>query len=176
MMRQSGETAYRRNSMNYIEGNTVRKVETIPQRRGEQIHRELEHKQRTDKIREERQQQARKAARRNQEKALRMSPGYVVFLAAAMAAFVGVCGAYLQLQSSITGRMKSVAALENQVMDLKTDNDAALKRINTSVNLEDIKSKAVNELGMVYPAKDQIVHFQIDTADYMNQYEDIPEK
>ena len=174
-MRQQEEESYRRN-VDYIEGNTVRKMEAVPQRRGEQVHRELEHKQEKDRIREERQREARIAARRNQQKALQMSPGYVVFLAAAMAAMVGVCGVYLQLQSNITSRMKNVSVLESQVADLKMDNDTTLKRINTSIDLESIRNTAVNELGMVYPAKDQIVYFQIDTADYMNQYEDIPEK
>lgn len=174
-MRQQEEAVYRTH-MNYIEGNTVRKMAPAPQRRSEEIHRELERKQEKDRIREERQRQARIAARRNQQKALQMSPGYVAFLAAAMAAMVGVCGVYLKLQSDIANRMKTVAALENQVTDLKTDNDATLKRINTSIDLESVKNTAINELGMVYPGREQIVYFQIDTADYMNQYEDIPEK
>lgn len=173
-MRQQKEVTNRR--VNYIEGNTVRKFEPVPERRNSQVHRELERKQEKDREREERQRMARAAARRNQEKALQISPGYVVFLAVAMAAMVGICGVYLKLQSDITGRMKTVAALESQVADLKADNDAALKRINTSIDLEGIKNTAINELGMVYPSKDQIVYFQIDTTDYMNQYEDIPEK
>ena len=64
--------------------------------------------------------------------------------------------------------------LENEVMDLKTDNDAAEKKIETSVDLESIRKKAMEELGMVYPTSEQIVYFQIDSSDYMNQYEDIP--
>ncbi len=175
-MRQQEEVLYRRDSANYIQGNTVRKMEAVPQERGEQVHRELERKQKQDKVQEQKQREARQAAKRNQQKALQMSPGYVLFLAAAMVAMVGVCTVYLQLQSDITGRMKSIASLERQVMDLRTDNDATLKRINTSVDMENIKNTAINELGMVYPAKDQIVHFQIDTTDYMNQYEDIPNR
>lgn len=175
-MRQQEETSYRRSSMNYIEGNTVRKLEAAPQRRSDEVHRELKHKKERDKERETRQHQARVSARKNQQKALQMSPGYVMFLTVAMVAMVGVCGVYLKLQSDIAGRMKTVAALESQVTDLKTDNDATLKRINTSINLENIKNTAINELGMVYPSKDQIVYFEIDRADYMNQYEDIPEK
>lgn len=170
------EEVSNRRTVNYIEGNTVRKMEAVPQRRSEQVHRELERKQEKDRVREERQREARIAARRNQERALQMSPGYVVFLAVAMAAMVGVCGVYLKLQSDIANRMKTVAALESQVTDLKTDNDANLKRINTSIDLESIKNTAINELGMVYPSKDQIIYFHIDTSDYMNQYEDIPEK
>lgn len=174
-MRQQEEVSYRRNN-DYIDGNTVRKMEAVPERRSDQVHRELERKQERDKVREERQREARLAARKNQQRVLQMNPGYVAFLAVAMAAMVGVCGVYLKLQSDINSRMKNVALLESQVASLKTDNDAALKRINTSVDLESIKNTAINELGMVYPAKDQIVYFQIDTADYMNQYEDIPEK
>lgn len=170
------EEVSNRRTVNYIEGNTVRKMEAVPQRRSEQVHRELERKQEKDRVREERQREARIAARRNQERALQMSPGYVVFLAVAMAAMVGVCGVYLKLQSDIANRMKTVAALESQVTSLKTDNDANLKRINTSIDLESIKNTAINELGMVYPSKDQIIYFHIDTSDYMNQYEDIPEK
>lgn len=170
------EEVSNRRTVNYIEGNTVRKMEVVPQRRSEQVHRELERKQEKDRVREERQREARIAARRNQERALQMSPGYVVFLAVAMAAMVGVCGVYLKLQSDIANRMKTVAVLESQVTNLKTDNDANLKRINTSIDLESIKNTAINELGMVYPSKDQIIYFHIDTSDYMNQYEDIPEK
>lgn len=169
------EMANRRN-IGYIEGNTVRKMEAAPQRRGEQVHRELERKQEKDRVREERQRKARIVARRNQEKALQMSPGYVIFLTIAMVAMVSVCAVYLKLQSDISNRMKTVATLEAQVTDLKTQNDGNLKRINTSIDLESIKNTAINELGMVYPSKDQIVYFNIETTDYMNQYEDIPEK
>lgn len=174
-MRQQEEKAYRR-KMDYIDGNTVRKMEAVPQRRSDEVHEELNRKQEQDREREERQRKARMAARRNQQKAMQMSPGYVAFLVIAMTAMAGVCSIYLQLQSEITTRMKNIASLESQVLDLKTDNDAVLKRINTSVDMEYVKNTAVNELGMIYPAEDQIRYFKVDAADYMNQYEDIPEK
>lgn len=174
-MRQQEETAYRR-KMDYIDGNTVRQMEAAPQRRSDEVHEQLKRKQEQDREREERQRKARMAARRNQQKAMQMSPGYVAFLAAAMASMVGVCGVYLQLQSEITGRMKHIASLESQILNLKTDNDAALKRIHTSIDMEQVRNTAINELGMVYPAEDQIRNFKIDVTDYMNQYEDIPEK
>lgn len=174
-MRQQEETAYRR-KMDYIDGNTVRKMEAAPQRRSDEVHEQLQRKQEQDREREERQRKARMAARRNQQKAMQMSPGYVAFLFIAMMAMMGVCSVYLQLQSEISGRMKNIASLESQVLDLKTDNDAAIKRINTSIDMEQVKNTAVNELGMVYPAEDQIQYFKVDVTDYMNQYEDIPEK
>lgn len=175
-MRQQEGTSYERRTIEYIDGNTVRTMEAAPRRRSEEVHRELERKQENDRIERERKRNARAAARKNQERALAMNPGYVCFLGAAMAVLVGISVTYLHLQSEITTRMKSVASLESQVMELQLDNDAALKRIDTSVDLQKIKNTAMGELGMVYPSKDQIIEFQVDETDYMNQYEDIPEK
>jgi len=42
------------------------------------------------------------------------------------------------------------------VTDLKADNDEAYKRINTAVDLDAIKEKAINELGMFYATQDCI--------------------
>lgn len=73
-MKHQEETSYQRKRMSYIEGNTVRKLETVPQQRSSQTHRELERKRERDRVQEERQQKARAAARKNQQKALQMSP------------------------------------------------------------------------------------------------------
>ena len=148
----------------YIEGNTVRKVERAPQyeeqERRHQQKRNLSHTV---------------TVRRNQEKALRMSKSYVVFLTMAVTVFGIFCGAYIKLQSDVTARMKKIASLESQVTDLKADNDEAYKRINTAVDLDAIKEKAINELGMFYATQDQIVYYSVDKTDYMNQYNEIPQ-
>ena len=148
----------------YVEGNTVRKIERAPQYEGQ----------------ERRKQKKRNSShtvtvRRNQEKALRMSKSYVVFLTMAVTVFGIFCGAYIKLQSDVTARMKKIASLESQVTDLKADNDEAYKRINTAVDLDAIKEKAINELGMFYATQDQIVYYSVDKTDYMNQYNEIPQ-
>ncbi len=168
-MRQQGNAPHKEKTVNYIDGNTVRKLQPNPNRRSEETHRELVEKQKRERA-------VRAAARRNQEKAMQMSPGYVMFLVLATAVMVGISGIYLMLRTELTGRMKHVASLKSQVLDLKTSNDAEQKRIDTSVNLDEIRQKAMGELGMVYPGKDQIQYFEIDSSDYMNQYQDIPEK
>ena len=70
----------------YVEGNTVRKVERVPryeeQERGHQQKRNVSHTV---------------TVRRNQEKALRMSKSYVVFLTMAVTVFGIFCGAYIKL-------------------------------------------------------------------------------
>ena len=151
----------------YVDGNTVRKAEALPKDdRQERIRRE----------REEQRARNRKIAKRNQARELRMSRRYVAFLAVAVSITCLVCAAYVHLQAEITTRMSNISALEKEIADLKTDNDTTLKRVNTSINLNEIKEKAIAELGMVYAAPDQVAYYSIEDSDYMTQYEEIPGK
>ena len=104
-----------------------------------------------------------------------MNLGYVMFLSAAAIVCAVACGIFISLQTSINTNMKSVAELQTQVSDLKARNDALEKNIETSVDLEQIKQKAINDLGMKYPAADQVVTYSVQSSDYMNQYGSVPE-
>lgn len=150
----------------YVDGNTVRQLETAPD-----YHREREEKRR----REQKRHNAH-VARRNQERALHMDRGYVAFLTIAALMTALISATYIKLQSEMTGRLKNIAALESTVSDLKADNDSAYKRISTSVDLDTVKDVAMNQLGMVYAGADQIVYYTVENDDYMNQYSEIPEQ
>jgi len=173
-VRQQGNATHKEKTVSYIDGNTVRKVQPNPGRRSEETHQQFVEQQKLDREQRERKRALRATARRNQERALQMSPGYVLFLAAATMIMVAVSGVYLYLQAELTGRIRHVASLKSEVLNLKTDNDAEQKRIDKSVNLEEIRNRATGELGMIYPSKDQIIYFEVDSTDYMNQYQDIP--
>ena len=163
---------YRR--MTYIEGNTVRHLETMP----DNWEKEQENRQkREERERRERQEQRRRRsiARRNQDKALIMTRGYVIFLTFAAIVTCMTAGLYIKLQSDITIRMEHIGSLEAGVNSLKADNDATYKRLVTSVRMGDVKKRAVDELGMSYPGEDQIVYYEPDYTDYMSQYGEIPE-
>ena len=71
--------------------------------------------------------------------------------------------------------MENIAALESSVSNLQADNDATYKRLVTSVRMEDVRERAMDELGMSYPDEDQIVYYEPDCADFMSQYGEIPE-
>ena len=150
----------------YVDGNTVRKLEAAPDYRRE----------REERIQREIRRHNEHMARRNKERALRMNLGYVLFLTTAALVTALVSVAYIRLQSDVTGRMRRISALESQVANLKADNDAALNRISTSVDLDYVKDAAINQLGMVYPTADQLVYYSIEDDDYMNQYGEIPER
>ncbi len=160
----SARTTDRDGYHTYIQGNTVKRLNTAPKYVQERTPRE-EHELR----------EKQRAARRNQQHALAMNRGYVIFLTAATMICAVVCGMYIHMQASVTMNMKSLSVLDAQVSELRTDNNAAEKRIGTTMSLEEVKEKAQQELGMSYPSSDQIVHYSVDYSDYMNQYTSIPD-
>lgn len=152
----------------YITGSAVRELEPAPVRRERRDPREEE---------AERKRRARRnAARRNRQRTLYMSKGYVAFLTfcVAIGAFFAV--SYVKLQADITHRMKHIASIESQISDLKADNDANYKRIMTSVDLNEIKNTAINELGMAYATEEQVVYYTVESSNFIDQYVDIPVK
>lgn len=152
----------------YINGNTVRELETQPVRRErEQSQRELE------EIR--RRKSRRNAARRNREKALSMGRGQVAFLSLCVFASAAMAALYIGLQAQITTSMSEIAALESSISGLTADNDEVYKNLSTSLDLDYIKEVAINELGMHYADEDQIVYYSVDKSSFMDQYLDIPE-
>ena len=178
--RRSTYENYRANSdgrdyqrMTYIEGNAVRRTDAMPddwereqKQRREREKREVEERQRA--------RRRRAIARRNQDKALIMNRSYVFFLTMAAIVTCITAGFYIKLQSDITIRLGNIAKLETTVNQLKADNDATSKRLATAVKMEDVKSQAIDVLGMTYPSEDQIVYYEIDHADFMSQYSEIP--
>lgn len=150
----------------YVDGNTVRRLEGEPEeRRRRQLEEEQERKRRKN----------RRVAKRNQERAMRMSFGYVFFCTAAVLVFCVVCVAYIRLQSDIVGRTKTISGLESKIVNLRAENDAAVKRIDLSTDLDAVKEQAF-ALGMKFATPEQIIYYTIEDSDFMDQYSEIPEK
>ena len=114
------------------------------------------------------------AARKNRERAMHMNPAYVLFLAAAMVVSAFVLIGYIRLQSDITNSINHIAALESELNDLRLSNDEEYSRIESSVNLEEIKRIAIQELGMTYAGEGQIIEYSSEGSDYVRQVADIP--
>jgi cell division protein FtsL len=122
----------------YVNGSTVRELDAQPARR--------ERIDRTQIEEQQKRKRRRNAARRNRERALHMSKGYVAFLTLCVGVVAFAAVALVQIQSQVTQRMEHIAALESQITDLKADNDARYKEIVTSVDLDYIKDVAMNQL------------------------------
>lgn len=151
----------------YVNGNTVRELEA-PVRRDTRSREELEEIKRRKR--------RRNAARRNRQRELEMNRGYVAFLTVCVLATAVSAGALVYMQSQLTNRMRSVASLESQVIDLRADNDARYKSLTTSVDLNHIKEVATKKLGMSYPKEKQVVYYSVENSNYMDQFSDIPKQ
>ena len=143
----------------YVYGNTVRQLDYISENR--------------KKLKPQRKPGSK--AVRNQNRAIRLGAVYVASLTVAAVVAVFLCVQYLQLKSELQNRSENITALQEQLADLKEQNDTAYNAALDSINMEEIREKAVNELGMVYPASGQVIEYESPDGDYVRQYEEIPE-
>lgn len=138
----------------FIYGNAAKELKELKPEGGSAIH--LSHQ-----------------TRRNRERAGHMTLPYVMFLTFAMVCTVAVCIQYLMLRSEVTSRIKEISVLETQLSELKAENDDTENRIKGAIDLEEIKYRAMNELGMQYANEDQIIAYECEDADYVRQLVDI---
>ena len=146
----------------YVNGTAVRRAEA-----GEGLERHLDQGSGRVSRRElEKQKQEMKRLRYR-------NAAYVLFLTVAFAVTSVMLIGYIRLESSITQSVKQVATLQSQLNNLKMENDEMKNRIDSSINLEEIRRIAITELGMTYAGQGQIVEIPDDGSDYVRQYADI---
>ena len=141
----------------YIDGNTARKLQSVPVNRN---------RTQDDQIR--RQQVKR------QHRVAPMNLGYIFFMMLATLVVCVVLIGYVELQADITNRINHISKLESQLNDLKLANDEEYTKIMSSVDLEEIKRIAIEELGMKYAKDGQVITYSGEGNDYVRQYKEIP--
>lgn len=148
---------YGRSRAGYVEGSVARR---------------LDNRSRAEKIRAPR----KLADKRQREFAAgkRNVFYYLIVVSLIIAAIVGFSSLYLTGMSKVFGKQREITALETQLNDLKIENEEEYARIMGSVDLEEIKRVAMEELGMSYPAKSQMVSVADNDSDYVRQYGDFP--
>ena len=140
----------------YVQGSTVRKIR--PDRENT--------RQPKKKV--------NNSVRKNRDRAKHMNAGYVLFLGMALVATGMILVYYIGLQSDITNSVKHISMLESQLNDLKVENEENYSRISSSVDLEEIRRIAIQELGMQYAQEGQIISFVSENNDYVKQMAEIP--
>ena len=113
---------------------------------------------------------------RNRQNATQMQRGFVVFLMIASIAVLFSCIHYLQLKSELTYKMQTVANLESELEELRNYNDAYENEVLNSVDLEEIKQKAIGKLGMKYPDAEHVQEYDANSKGYMRQYKIVGEE
>lgn len=147
----------------YIYGNTVRKAD-VPLQEQEYI----------EQGRPARKRKPSPQVQRNRRRALHMNPAYVAFLAIAAIAALCVCVWYLQVRAELTTRTEHLTALQQELADAREENTTRYNAVVDSVDLEQVRERALGELGMHYAGTDQMIQYPNPSGDYVKQYEDIP--
>lgn len=164
---------YENNRTSYIEGNTVRKLNHVPDIRREERSFEEPTPRRQPERQPERQP---KRQPQNHPKTLSgVNFASLLVLTAAIIATLYVCVDFLKLQTEVSKMEKSIKTMEKDLTTLTNENDAAYASIDTSLDLKEVYKIAVEELGMVYPNNNEVITYQGSDEDYVRQYEDIPD-
>ena len=145
----------------YVYGNTVRQAEPVPAR--------------APKTRPAQPKRTSRQVAKNRNRAMSISPAYAVFLTVAAVCAVLICVLYLNLQSDVVSRSEHVTALQEELADLTEANDTKYNAAADSVNLETVREKAMNEMGMVYASEGTVIEYDRPAQEYVKQYSEIPE-
>jgi len=151
-----------RRRYDYQYGNAVRKVNTVPKMVPE-----------FSTYEKERELKRRKAQEKSIKKDIRFYQLYTSILALCAVAVFFVCYQYLKLQSTMKTNAETVIELQDQLAAMKAENNSYEAEINSSVNYEEIYNTAVEELGMIYPSKSQVINYESQVSEYVKQYKDI---
>ncbi len=141
----------------YIDGNTARKLQEAPVRRKNPQH---------DNVKR---QQVRRRVKTSP-----MNFGYIFFMMLAMLVVCVVLIGYVELQADITNKINHISQLESQLNELRLENDETYTKIMSSVDLEEVKRIAIQELGMKYAKEGQVITYSGEGSDYVRQYKEIP--
>jgi cell division protein FtsL len=176
----------RNNQGMYVDGNAIRKVQEVPQRREQPGRRpparQADREQTAARPEQRLAGQAQRAprtmsseVRRNRARAAGINKAFVGFLAVVSVIVLFVSVQYLQLKADITSSIKQVASLESELSQLKEENDAYYSQVTNSVDMNEIRKIAIGRLGMKYPGEDQTETYQTARSSYVRQYQSIPE-
>ena len=150
-----------RRTDSYVHGNTVRKLHVAEPFSNETMSPEEYVEQR-----KQRRLQEKKIKRAN-----KMNLLYTIAVVGVVAVMFTVCYQYLNLQASVKN-----SKLEQQLAKITNSNDEKEQEINASIDYDAILNTAVNELGMVYPDRNQVITYDAGESEYVKQYQNIPEQ
>ena len=150
----------------YIEGNTVKKQERVwePQHWEEK----------------RRQNRKKRALQREIERERKHSRAFTLIQTSLL---VGAVGGlllrtknYLEIKSDTNQNNRKVASLEQQYKELAEQNDARETEIESSIDYDAIREYAMNNLGMSYPKKNQVLAYDGVESEYVRQNDEIPKE
>ena len=104
-----------------------------------------------------------------------MSFRLVLFMILMIAGMTTALIFYIKLQSDVTSTSREIAELEKELTEKKAQNAAAYNEINDSISLEEVRKRAIEDLGMKSADRDQVVIYSGEEQDSVNQVRGLDE-
>lgn len=160
--RQYRQTAvYRRNS--YVDGNTVRKLNAVPERRREETTR------RAPKRR------SQKKPARNPVSIAGIDRASFMFMFFALSIVILVSLSYVYMQNDVRDMKKEIISLQNDIEEQQERNDIKYNEIVAGVDLSEIYRRATKKLNMVMADGNKVYKYDNKKSDMVKQHADIPQ-
>ncbi|HKL98277.1 MAG TPA: septum formation initiator family protein [Mobilitalea sp.] len=170
---------YENTRTSYIQGNTARKLNAVPNIEREESDYEVTSPRRMPSPGRQsspaRQPSTKREVQRHPIALSGISMASMFVLSMAIVATLFFSVQFLKLQYEVRQMQKNIVTKEHSLTSLRNENDAAYEQINAAYNLDYIYEVAVGELGMVYPNNNTVITYQSSDDDYVRQYMDIPE-
>lgn len=98
-----------------------------------------------------------------------MSLGTVVFMLGIIAIITTMLIYYITIQAEVKRTSQEIAEMEEELTQIRAENDAAYNEINDSISLDEVRERAIHELGMKYANRDQVVVYSGEEKDSVHQ-------
>lgn len=102
-----------------------------------------------------------------------MSAFYVAFLLVATVVCAVAFVSQIKLMSLVSESVDRIADQEALIYNLTLANDDEYSKMVKSVDLDEIRRTAVEDLGMVYASGEQIITYTRENSDYVRQVNEI---
>ncbi len=152
---------YRRNS--YVDGNTVRKLNTVPERRREETTRKAPKRR------------SQKNPVRNPVSLAGIDGASFMFMFLALSVVILVSLSYVQIQNNVRDMKKEIVSLQSDIEEQKEKNDIKYNEIVASVDLSEIYRRATKKLNMVMADGNKVYKYRNKKSNMVKQHADIPE-
>lgn len=98
---------------------------------------------------------------------------YITYLVAMLGIVVYALVAFVRLNSELTTLADNISSYEQTLNKLTLANDDEYSKMVNTIDYDEIRDVAINELGMVYASEDQIVSYTRENSDYVIQLSDL---
>lgn len=98
---------------------------------------------------------------------------YIAFLTVMLGILVGSFLYYVRLNSQITALSDRVSIAQQKLDNLTLENDDEYSKMINTIDYDEIRRVAIEDLGMVYPSEDQIITYTLENSDYVRQFNNL---